>query len=111
MTDLTDLAEDDQHDEARGPHEHDVEDSRPEAMLDRALIGYLQDELAHERHQVEQLEAALISARRIGAAIGIVMLTERVTEKEAFSTLDRLSQRLNCKLRVIADEIVRTGTY
>jgi AmiR/NasT family two-component response regulator len=59
--------------------------------------------------EVEQLRAALASARHIGAAIGIVMAAHRCTEDEAFEMLACASMHQNRKLREVAGDVVRTG--
>lgn len=59
--------------------------------------------------KVANLEQALTTSRRIGAAVGITMARLRVTEDEAFTVLRRASQEANRKLRELADEVVLTG--
>ena len=77
--------------------------------IDRAMILELQaDGLISQKHAA-QLQEALSTARRIGAAVGIVMANRKVTEAEAFLTLTRASQNSNRKVRVIAEELVDTG--
>jgi AmiR/NasT family two-component response regulator len=44
--------------------------------------------------------------REIGAAVGILMATHRISADEAFALLSKSSQRLNRKLRDIAGGIV-----
>jgi AmiR/NasT family two-component response regulator len=55
------------------------------------------------------LEEALRTARLIGAAMGVVMADRKVTEADAFLILKRASQRANLKLRVLAEDVVRSG--
>lgn len=66
--------------------------------------------LAREREQISGLEQALGSNRAIAMAIGILMATHRIGEREAFDLLRVVSQRSNTRLRDLADEVVRTGT-
>jgi hypothetical protein len=73
-----------------------------------ALIAALQAEGSLRRGQAAQLEQALRSSRIIGAAIGIIMARLNVGDVEAFRTLNKASQDSNRKLRVIAEEVVRT---
>ena len=87
-----------------------VDDLETQRRIDQALIAYLRDEVANGELGIEHLEAALGSCRRIGAAIGIVMHATKVTEDEAFAVISAISQRRNRKLRVVADDIVLTGT-
>jgi GAF domain-containing protein len=56
--------------------------------------------------KVENLEAGMDSRQLIGTAIGILMNRQNVSEAEAFDILRRGSQRLNIKLRVIAEQVV-----
>ena len=43
--------------------------------------------------------------------IGIVMAISKVTEDDAFAVLAKISQRQNRKLRMVADDVVLTGTF
>jgi GAF domain-containing protein len=64
---------------------------------------------AAEHEQAVQLRQAVASNPVIGAAIGILVGTERITEAEAFDRLRVASQHSNRKLRDIAAEIVARG--
>ena len=64
-------------------------------------------EAAHRK--IENLQTALQSARRIGAAIGILMERMKITMDEAFNVLVFISQHEHRKLREIAEELVFTG--
>lgn len=55
---------------------------------------------------VEQLEQALDSNRTIGLALGMLMEQSQVDRGRAFQMLSLASQRLNVKLRVLAERIV-----
>lgn len=59
--------------------------------------------------KVDNLQHALASREIIGQAQGILMERERITAEQAFELLRRASQRLNLKLRAVAQEIVDTG--
>ncbi|GAA2473945.1 ANTAR domain-containing protein [Terrabacter carboxydivorans] len=74
-----------------------------ELLLELQAAGLVRDELT------TQLQLALRTSRRIGAAIGIVMLARKVGEEAAFGLLRTASQNTNRKLRLVADEIVETG--
>ncbi len=76
---------------------------------DLALIAQLLDALRVAAEQVTHLELALTSARRIGAAIGILMARHCITDEQAFGLLRVLSQRSHRKLRDIAEDVVLTG--
>jgi transcriptional regulator with GAF, ATPase, and Fis domain len=64
---------------------------------------------AESAHKAANLGYALDTNRRIGTAIGILMIVRQLTEDEAFDVLRSVSQSSNRKLRDIADEIVETG--
>jgi transcriptional regulator with GAF, ATPase, and Fis domain len=55
--------------------------------------------------QHEQMEEALRSRDVIGQAKGILMARQGVTEDQAFDMLRRASQRLNVKLREVAERV------
>lgn len=61
------------------------------------------------RRTIESLKAGLVSNRRIGTAMGILMATQKITEPAAFELLRTASQRAHRKMRDIADEVVQTG--
>jgi len=60
--------------------------------------------------QAMNLEAALESSRAIGMALGVLMSARKVTEDQAFTLLRVASQNLHRKLRLVAAEVVETGT-
>lgn len=64
---------------------------------------------AHSAHQAATLGEALSASRQIGAAIGILMAAHKITEDEAFAVLKAGSNRLNRKLRDIAQHVTDTG--
>jgi transcriptional regulator with GAF, ATPase, and Fis domain len=64
---------------------------------------------AREREQINHLEQAVASNRRIGIAIGILMVQRRIGSDAAFALLRAASQLSNRKLRDIAEAVVRTG--
>jgi ANTAR domain len=78
-------------------------------VADRGVIEHLLSDGLIDRNKILNLEAALVSARRIGAAIGIVMASRKVTEDQAFTILRRASETTNRKLRVVADDVLFTG--
>lgn len=57
----------------------------------------------------DNLETALATSRRIGAAVGVLMAHHKVTEDGAFAMLRTSSQHLHRKLRDVAGEVVETG--
>jgi GAF domain-containing protein len=56
------------------------------------------------------LRRALESREVIGQAIGILMERHRITASQAFDVMVHASQQSNVKLRVIAEELSRTGS-
>ena len=66
-------------------------------------------ELAEALQKVENLENALLSARRIGAAVGIVMASSKLTYDNAFALLVTVSQHSNRKVRQVAEDVILTG--
>jgi transcriptional regulator with GAF, ATPase, and Fis domain len=62
---------------------------------------------ARESARADQLQEGLVTNREIGAAVGILMATQGLSQDDAFDVLSRASQRLNRKLRDIAAGIVR----
>lgn len=82
-----------------------------EARLDinEKILSELQMEGLIDRDHAVHLQEALRTSRMIGAAIGIVMASRKVSEVEAFAIISRASQNTNRKVRVLADEVVNTG--
>jgi GAF domain-containing protein len=68
----------------------------------------LANALAHEsdRKEIEELQAGMVTRQMIGQAVGIIMSTRGLAEKEAFDILVRISQTTNTKLRDIAEKVV-----
>ncbi len=64
---------------------------------------------AREHQNSQSLESALLTSRQIGTAIGIVMVRQGLDQDQAFDFLVDASQRLNRKLRDLADTIVAQG--
>lgn len=61
------------------------------------------------RTEVEQLRRALETSRCIGAAMGILMATHKVSLEAAFELLRRASQNQNRKLRDVALDVLELG--
>ena len=61
-------------------------------------------------HRVHELYSALTSRDVIGQAKGILMERFKVTPEVAFALLVRTSTTSNVKLRVVAEELCRTGS-
>jgi hypothetical protein len=62
-----------------------------------------------EERQSAHLQKALVSRDVIGQAQGILMERERLTSDQAFAVLRQASQRLNVKLRDVAQDLVDSG--
>ena len=82
---------------------------RVQGDIDQHLIAELETQAVIDRGEIANLAIALISARRIGAALGIIMATYKVTEEKAFATLRIASQHTNRKLRDVAEDVLLTG--
>jgi len=57
----------------------------------------------------DHLTTALVHSRTIGAAVGVLMATGKITEAEAFDRLREASMGQNRKLHIIAQEVVDRG--
>lgn len=103
---------------ARIPHAFDAADRAKglifatHAGVALAAAGELQDAndaLAVEVKTLKNLHGALASRQVIGRAEGILMQRELITSDQAFDLLREASQRLNQKLRDVAQYVVDTG--
>ncbi len=65
--------------------------------------------MAEARDKIENLERALTSSRRIGAAMGVLMYRHKVTIDQAFELLRVASQVSHRKLRDVAEDVLATG--
>jgi len=94
-------------------------DAFDEEALDIGLILAAHASIAvkavGERESLEmlgrQLHEALSSRDVIGQAKGILMERLHLTPEDAFDTLRRASQRLNVKLREVAERLSHTGVF
>lgn len=86
-----------------------VHDLVAQLESDQQQIAALQAKVAADRAQVENLEVALRTARRIGAAVGILMANHKLAYDDAFMALSVASQHSQRKLRDIAEEVLLTG--
>ena len=78
-------------------------DVRPELDRLRELLRSAEDRAAG-------LERALMTNRRIGIAVGILMCQRQLTADQAFAILRTHSQHLNLKVRELAETVIYTGT-
>jgi hypothetical protein len=96
--------------EARADENHRrIDKLEVRADVDQQMIADLQADGVLSKEHAAHLEEALRSSRKIGAAIGIVMANRNVSEEIAFDILRRASNHANRRVRVLADEVVRTG--
>lgn len=86
---------------SKGPDAFDYESTE----IGSVFAAHAAVALATARKE-EGLEAALGSRDVIGQAKGLLMAREDISSDEAFTVLRRASQRLNVKLRDIADGVV-----
>ena len=98
---------------ATSPHAFDLE--AREIGLVLAAHASVAAMAVQERTALEQLGSrlheALSSRDVIGQAKGILMERLRITPEDAFDALRRASQRLNLKLREIAQNLAETGEF
>lgn len=62
--------------------------------------------LVAERTRADQLAEALVTNRRIGIAVGLVMAGSQQDDGHAFEALRRLSMNLNRKLAEVAEDVI-----
>ena len=63
-------------------------------------------ELTVERTRADQLAAALVSNRRIGVAVGLVMVQQGCSESESFAALCRASMDTNRRVAEVAEDVI-----
>jgi AmiR/NasT family two-component response regulator len=72
-------------------------------------VEELRAELAAQVEKNANLEVALLTSRRIGAAIGVIVAGQKVTYEQAFDLLRQVSQHSHRKLRDVAEDVLLTG--
>lgn len=77
-----------------------------ESPLDPASAVEKDARLAQCEAMVQQLQSALASNRRIGAAVGVVMASLDVDYDVAFAAVVRLSQNSNRRVADVAEVIL-----
>ena len=73
---------------------------RAAALVHRAQLA------DYYERSLEQLHAAVLSNRRIGAAIGVLMQQRQLAYDKAFKLLVRTSQRSNVKVHALAESVL-----
>ena len=86
-------------------------DGPARVVLDGAqgTVSMLCEELAVARRQIDHLQRALVSNRRIGAAMGILMYRHKIEDDEAFHLLRAASQTGHRKLHDVAEDVINKG--
>jgi hypothetical protein len=79
-------------------------------VTDRVSHERLRDAMARAQDQATNLAEAVDSNRRIGQALGILMISYKLTDQQAFDLLRGVSQHTHRKLRDIADDVCHTGS-
>jgi AmiR/NasT family two-component response regulator len=74
-----------------------------------ADVARLTDNLALADAELGHPRTALATNRRTGMAIGILISLCTIGEEEAFDPLRRASGHRNVKLRLVAEDVIRTG--
>jgi AmiR/NasT family two-component response regulator len=96
----------------RTPEEHvEVDERQPDAAEEAVdgQVDQLRSELAAAQAKIDSLQNALESSRRIAAAVGVLMASQKITYDDAFGLLSRVSQASQLKVRDLAEEVLLTG--
>jgi hypothetical protein len=75
-----------------------------------ADLQELRERLDSAERRADTLQEGLLSNRRIGMAVGILMCRDKLTEEQAFDLLRQHSQHRNTKVRDLAETVIYTGT-
>jgi len=84
------------------------EEPYPMGSMEEYLLDAL-ERLDASEMRAQNLVHALDHSRSIGAAIGVLMGMEKITQAEAFDRLREASMNQNRKLYVVAQEVVERG--
>jgi hypothetical protein len=76
----------------------------------RMDVTALEERLRAAERRADNLERGLMSNRRIGMAIGVLVTIRHLTDQQAFDELRGESMRRNVKLRDLAEQVIYTGT-
>jgi GAF domain-containing protein len=86
----------------------DVRDEKVIAILGSAAVTAMR--AARHQEKAEHMERALRTSRRIGVALGILMVTRQMNLDDAWALLSKASQDSNTKVSELADQVVRQGS-
>jgi DNA-binding response OmpR family regulator len=97
-----------------GADDYIVKPFAPRELLARVRTHYelaalREYALSRAEDKAANLERALASNRHIGAAMGVLMASLKLTDEQAFDLLRKTSQNRHRKLRDIAEEVILTG--
>lgn len=87
----------------------ELADENPDISALRDRLELLEQQAVLQARDIASLGVALSTCRTIGAAVGIVMASRKLTEDDAFALLKQASQNNNRKVRDLAAEVVVTG--
>lgn len=90
------------------PHAFNAQSETVIAIFGSAAVAALS--AARHLEKAEHLERALHTSRRIGVALGILMVTRQVDLDRAWELLAKASQDTNTKVSLLADHVVQTGS-
>lgn len=88
---------------------HYLVDDQDSSVLARVFAAHAAIALTGARH-AQDSDAALTHRDVIGQAKGIIMERYKLAPDAAFATLVRISSTSNVKLRLVCEELCRTGT-
>ena len=97
----------DRHDPSVLPDGSESEHYPPETMEEYLLDAL--ERLDASEMRADHLTSALVHSRTIGAAVGVLMATHKITEAQAFDRLREASMGQNRKLHAIAQQVVDRG--
>ena len=86
-----------------------IRTASPSSTLARTDHEDCESRLAAALDKIANLQTALLTGRKIGTAVGIIMATYRITDDAAFDMLAVASQRTSKKLRDVAQDVIDTG--
>jgi len=75
-----------------------------------AVLAELRAQVRTAETKAAGMESALVSNRRIGIAVGILMCRLQITDDRAFAVLCKHSQDHHVKVRDLAEQVIYTGS-